>query len=308
MDRRAASRGGRGAELPKETGEAMEAEEPPLDGDLRCAGGTRRAGGRRGGRPSKFCRFSRRSSLCVGLPASRDAPRSRKLAPTHCGGAASAAAFARTLELFAGTASPPPPGPWRRRRKFQRSRSPTTRRAAAPRSSRSRTCSSTSSAAARPRRCRPSARPASRHRRAAPRCPTFATLDLRLVSREWNQAALAQIGAAHTAVQLRSVEGAPACPASCQSNSWRYASGDARARDADPTPGSRGCSRRRRAGARSSARSRCRRTWSQSPPDLPCRRASRCSTSRRRRPKNHGLEVDVGAAASATPPGCASSA
>ena len=37
--------------------------------------------------------------------------------------------------------------------------------------------------------------------------PYFRTLELRLVSREWNQAAIAQIDAAHTAVQLRSVEG-----------------------------------------------------------------------------------------------------
>ena len=36
--------------------------------------------------------------------------------------------------------------------------------------------------------------------------PYFRTLELRLVSREWNQAALAQIGAAHTAVQLNSVD------------------------------------------------------------------------------------------------------
>ena len=38
-------------------------------------------------------------------------------------------------------------------------------------------------------------------RRAA--LPYFRILELRLVSRDWNQAALAQIGAAHTAVQLR---------------------------------------------------------------------------------------------------------
>ena len=37
--------------------------------------------------------------------------------------------------------------------------------------------------------------------------PYYRTLELRLVSREWNQAAIAQIRAAHAAVQLRSVEG-----------------------------------------------------------------------------------------------------
>ena len=138
----------------------MEAEDPPLDGELRCAGGSRRAGGRRGGRPSKFCRFSRPEQFA--RRPSRE-PCGPDRAISGCA-APQLPPFLRTLALRPhAVATTTHHGG---RRNFQRSQSPTTRRAAAPRSSRSRTCSSTSSAAA-PRRCRPSARPARRQRRRA---------------------------------------------------------------------------------------------------------------------------------------------